>query len=311
LAPYRIISFDGGGIRGLVTAILLERLEAEVPGWLGAADLLAGTSTGGLIALGLAHGLHPAALRELYELKGPRIFDDSWLDDLRDLGGITGAQYDNRALSCELRQVLGNVRLKDLKKRVLISAFDLDNEDPDPLRRSWKPKFFHNFAGPDSDGEMLAYEVGLYTTAAPTYFPSVDGYIDGGVVANNPAVAALAQTQDRRSFSRPPRLDEVRLLSISTGRSLYRIEGQRLDWGYGQWAKPLVSIILEGVTGVADFQCQQFLGGHYFRLDPLNPMNQAIALDDVKHIPDLVAFASVVDLDETAGWLRRHWLPQA
>jgi len=309
MTRYRIVSFDGGGIRGLVTAIVLERLEAAVPGWLDGADLLAGTSTGGLIALGLAHGLQPAALRDLYELKGPRIFDDSWLDDLRDLGGITGAEYDNRALTCELRLALGDTRLRDLKKKVLVAAFDLDNEDPDPQRRGWKPKFFHNFSGSDSDGNTPAYKVGLYTTAAPTYFPSVDGYIDGGMVANNPAMAALAQSQDRRSFSRPPRLDDVRMISFSTGRSLYRVDGSRLDWGYGQWAKPLMSIMFEGMMGVADYQCRQILGNHYFRLEPVNPMHLAIALDDVKRIPDLVAFASVVDLDDAAKWLREQWMP--
>jgi hypothetical protein len=310
VASYHVISIDGGGIRGLVTTILLQRLELEVPGWLDQANLLAGTSTGGLIALALAHGLGLDDLRALYELKGESIFDDSWLDDLRDIGGITGAQYDNRNLTRELRRILGDVRLKDLQKKVLISAFDLDNEDPDPLKRSWKPKFFHNFAGVDSDGEQLAYKVGLYSTAAPTYFPVVDGYIDGGVVANNPAMAALAQTQDLRAFSRPPRLEDVRLISFSTGRSLYRIEGKRLDWGYGQWAKPLVTIMLEGVMGVADYQCRQILGGNYFRLDPINPFNLAIGLDEVKKVPDLVAFAGSVDIAQAAEWLRRRWMAE-
>jgi len=281
----------------------------EVPGWLDSADLLAGTSTGGLIALGLAHGLALGEMRDLYEMKGALIFDDTWLDDLRDFGGIAGAQYDNRHLTHELRRILGDVRLRDLQKRVLISSFDLDNEEADPLKRSWKPKFFHNFPGLDSDGDLLAYKVGLYTTAAPTYFPTVDGYIDGGVIANNPAMAAIAQTQDQRAFSRPPRLADLRVLSISTGRSLYRIEGKRLDWGYGQWAKPLVSIMLEGGMGVADYQCRQILGPNYLRVNPINPFNLAIALDDVKKIPDLVAFASSVDVTEAVEWLRERWMP--
>ena len=80
-SPCRILSFDGGGIRGLLSLVVLERLDAEVPGWLDSVDLLAGTSTGGTIALGLAHGVPVPTLRALYEDKGPKIFDDSWLDD--------------------------------------------------------------------------------------------------------------------------------------------------------------------------------------------------------------------------------------
>ena len=71
---YRILALDGGGIRGLLTAILLERLEKAVPGWLDRVDFLAGTSTGGILALGLAHGVSPSRLRELYEREGPRDF---------------------------------------------------------------------------------------------------------------------------------------------------------------------------------------------------------------------------------------------
>ncbi|MBP7275246.1 MAG: patatin-like phospholipase family protein, partial [Kiritimatiellae bacterium] len=93
MAPYRILSLDGGGIRGLLTLILLERLERERPGWLGRVNLLSGASTGGIIALGIAHGVPMAELRALYEHKAREIFDDSWFDNLKDLGQLTGAQY--------------------------------------------------------------------------------------------------------------------------------------------------------------------------------------------------------------------------
>ena len=121
---YRILSFDGGGIRGLLSLILLERLEKEVPGWLDKAELLAGTSTGGIIALGLAHGVTAAGMRRLYEERGKLVFDDSWWDDLCDLGKTRGADYKTKNLETEVRRLLGNTKLKDLKKRVLIPAFD-------------------------------------------------------------------------------------------------------------------------------------------------------------------------------------------
>lgn len=304
---YRILSLDGGGIRGVLTAILLERLEETVPGWLGKADLLAGTSTGGILALGLAHGVPLADLRQLYLQKARAIFDDSWLDNVRDLGRLIGAHYSNRNLARELQRIFGDARLADLKRRVLIPAFDLDNEKADPRERSWAPKFFHNFPGPDSDGAFPAWKVALYTSAAPTYFPGVDGYIDGGVVANNPAMAALAQTQDRRAMRRPPPLTKLVLLSLGTGRSLVRIHKRNPDWGYAQWARPILDIMAEGLTGVADYQCRQILGARYHRLSPVLPPRRRFPLDGIKRLPELVRLAGSVDLRETIRWLRNVW----
>jgi hypothetical protein len=305
--PYRILSLDGGGIRGLLSIVILERLSRAVPGWLQRANLMAGASTGGIIVLGLARGLALADIRRLYEEKGRMVFDDSWLDDLVDLGRLRGAQYGIRGLSRELRAMLGDARLSDLEKHVLVPAFDLDNEHPDPGRRSWAPKFFHNLPGPDSDGERLAYKVALYTSAAPTYFPSVDGYIDGGVFANNPSMAALAQTRDRRAFRRRPSHERVALLSIGTGTSLVRVEGGANDWGYLQWTGPLVNIMLDGMVGVADYQCRQILGERYLRVAPVFPPDKVVPLDAVDRIPEIIEFAESVDLSEASRWLQAVW----
>ena len=307
MAAYKILSLDGGGIRGLMTAIILDRLNLTNPGWLDNVDLLAGTSTGGFIALGLAHGLKPTQLRDLYEKKGKKIFDDSWLDDLKDIGGLTGADYDNKNLRRELKKTFGNTRLKNLKKRVLIPVFDLDNENKNVKKRSWAPKFFHNFPGADSDGTALVRNVALYTSAAPTYFPSVDGYVDGGVVANNPSVAALAQTQDTRAFKIPPKLKDVVLLSISTGKSLVYIKGKKHDWGYAHWGKSIIQIMMDGVTGVADYQCRQILKKKYCRIEPIFPPNETFNMDDVTKIPELVSFANGVDLKNATTWIKRYW----
>ncbi|RLE25469.1 MAG: hypothetical protein DRJ65_07665, partial [Acidobacteria bacterium] len=95
MATYRIVSLDGGGIRGIVTVEILRRL-AATPGlehFLRRADLFAGTSTGGLLALALAKGEPLEAIRDFYVDDGPDIFDDSWLDDLLDLGKLRGADY--------------------------------------------------------------------------------------------------------------------------------------------------------------------------------------------------------------------------
>jgi len=293
----------------VITAIILQRLDGEptLSGWLDLADLLAGTSTGGLLALGLASGRTPEEMREIYEVKGHEIFDDSWLDDLVDLGRLMGAEYDNARLRAELEETFGQTRLADLRRRVLVTAFDLDNESQNPAGRTWKPKLFHNFPGPDSDGQELAWKVALYTSAAPTFFPSVDGYIDGGVYATNPSMCALAQALDSRSANTPA-LEEVVLLSIGTGTSLLYIEGQELDWGYAQWAKPLVSLMLDGTAGIADYQCRQILGSRYHRMAPVFPPGVSIPMDAVDRVPEMVRFAEGVDLSETIHWLSTQWL---
>jgi len=303
---YRVLSLDGGGIRGVVTTILLQRIAATpgLEGFLDSIDLVAGTSTGGLIALGIAARLDLARLRDLYVEKGPVIFDDSWLDDVVDLFGVVGADYETAPLRRELKRLFGTTTLGQLRKRVLVATFDLDNEAP--ADRTWKPKLFHNYPGPNTDRRARVADVGLYTSAAPTYFPAVDGYIDGGVYANNPAMCALAQTQDRR-YGPTPALDEVRLLSLGTGTSLQYIRGKALDWGYGQWAKPLISLMLDGTSGIADYQCRQTLGDGYHRLAPVFPEGVRIALDDVGTIPYLIEFAEGLSIDDTVEWLQRAW----
>jgi patatin-like phospholipase/acyl hydrolase len=306
---YRILALDGGGIRGIVTLVLLERLSAEagLEAWLDSADLLAGTSTGGLIALGLARGIPLEDLRRLYETRGEAIFDDSWLDDLKDLGKIGGADYDLKGLRRELRRLFGTARLRHLRRRVLVTAFDLDNGASERAGRTWKPKLFHNFPGPDSDGGTLVWKVGLYTSAAPTYFPSYEGYIDGGVYATNPSVCALAQALDRRR-DRPARIEEVVLFSLGTGTSLTYIKGQSVDWGYAQWARPIVTLMLDGVSGIADFQCQQILGPRYHRLAPVFPPTETYALDEWEKVPEMIDFAEQVDIRPAARFLRNAWV---
>ena len=308
MAISRVLTVDGGGVRGVIPAIVLERLCAEpgLEGWLDRVDLLAGTSTGGLIALSLAAGIAVGDLRDLYEKRAAKVFADSVLDDVKDLGKLLGADYSVTNLEHEVHEILGERTLAQLGKRVLIPAFDLDDEDPD--ERTWKPKLFHNFPGDDSDGDRLAYRVGTATAAAPTYFATFDGYVDGGVFATNPSMCALAQTQDSR-IPEAERADlrELRLLSLGTGHSLQHIEGKSLDWGYVQWVRPLIDLMLDGVNGIAHFQCKQLLGEHYHRLAPTFPPDRQIGMDAVDEIPYLTDFASQLDLTDTVVWLRANW----
>jgi uncharacterized protein len=305
---YNVLSLDGGGIRGIISVVLLERLAQEpgLSGYLDRVQFVAGTSTGGLIALGLAAGMSFAELRGLYVEDGPRIFADTALDDIKDLGKLIGADYATAPREAALKRIFGQKTLGELRKRVLITAFDLDNLEPDPRARRWKPKLFHNFPGDDADSSALAYKVGLYTSAAPTYFPTVDGFVDGGVFAPNPSLCALTQTQDMR-IKEPIPFGEVRLLSIGTGESLLRVEGDQ-DWGLAQWAKPLVDLLLEGVSGIAHYQCLQLLRDRYHRLGPVFPPEVSFALDDVRRIPQMIEFARTVDVTQAAAFIRANFV---
>jgi len=311
MARFRILSIDGGGVRGLLVAVLLQQLDELVPGWRRGIDLIAGTSTGGIIALGLAHGLEPSQLRELYLNKTPLIFHDTFWDDVRDFGRVIGAEYGIENLRRTLDEVFEDTLLEDLDNRVLIPVFDLDNEDSDPMLRSWKPKLFHNLPGPDCDGHRRVADVALYTSAAPTFFPSVDGYVDGGVAIINPSMAALAQTQDARcDIDGRPEIDEVSLLSIGTGKVLSRIEGDRHNWGYLQWVRPLIRLMSDAVSGIPHYQTSQILGERYHRMDYAFPPDQGVAMDEWQANDRLVRIGEQEMrqvLDETAAWLATQW----
>ena len=304
MVSYRILSIDGGGVRGLLVSVLLEQLDERVPGWRNKIDLLAGTSTGGIIALGLAKGLEPSDLRDLYYTESPEIFDSQWYE-LRERWPVIRAKYSNSDLREQLSEILGDTLLKNLKKKVLITSFDLDDEDSG----HWKPKFFHNFSGIDTDGSRRAVDVALYTSAAPTYFPTADRYIDGGVVANNPSMAALAQTQDNRAtIENRPGLKDIALLSIGTGSMPRSIGGTDHDWGFTMWAPNLLRVMFDGLSGVPHYQCSQILGERYHRLD--HELTADIELDDWTARDELVRIGEIEmeeAVDETAEWISNTW----
>ena len=302
---YNVLSMDGGGIRGILTARIFERIDEVLPGFLERVDLFAGTSTGGLLALGLASGKTPKEMRELYQKFADRVFADSLLDNLKDVGNLVGAEYSAEPLKEILAEYFPGKTLADLPKKVLISTFKLDNEGkrPDGVR-VWKMKFFHNYPGADSDGDQLVVDVGVRTSVAPAYFPVYQGYIDGGVSASNPAMCALAQALDKVAGRQNVR--DVAMLSMGTGYNRHYLPVQNADWGLVQWAPHLINIMLEGDQDVVDFQCRQVLDDHYLRVNPLLP--REIGLGSIKYIPDLLETAEKADLSAAIAWIKEYYL---
>ncbi|WP_434632092.1 patatin-like phospholipase family protein [Chromobacterium sp. CV08] len=308
--PYRILSIDGGGLRGIVALVVLDRLDRAAPGWRDGINMYAGTSTGALIAMGLARGLTPGQLLGRYREDGPSLFSRSLAWRLKTLNGLIGPRYDGKERERVCRQVLGETStlaslLRDGGRRghVLVPAFNLDGDPrlPDGQRR-WKPKVYHNLPTRDGsdDGVETAWRVAMRSTAAPTYFPSFDGFVDGGVFANNPAMCALAQTRDAR-LRTPIPLESVAMLSLGTGVNAIRLAGDA-DWGDLQWGRDIVDLLMDGVNDVADFQARQLLGARrYLRVSAL--LDQPVPLDDVRQMARLEEIAGRIDLSEATGFV--------
>ena len=298
---YGVLSLDGGGVRGVYTARLIERLN-DATGFLDHVKLVGGTSTGGILALGLAAKMTPAQLVQLYRDNAHLIFADTVFDDIADLGNLRGAEYSTKNLADLAKGVFGDKKLSDLELKVLVSSFDLST-GTEAKPAAWKPKFFNNFAG-QGDLEEKVADVAVRTASAPTYFPTYQGYIDGGVVANNPSMCALAQALDDNTGGQT--LDTVRLLSLGTCTSPAYVPGKDLDWGLLDWAPNLVQLMLDVSMDVADYQCSKVLGKKgYRRLNTV--LKTPIGLDAVDAVEELVTVAEGVEIGPILPWLENEF----
>lgn len=312
----RIWSFDGGGVRGILTARLLQRLEEAVPGSLERVEFLAGTSTGSIVALSLAAGRTPAEVVRLFRDLGPKVFTKrDFIDGVTVVDELFRADFGNEALRGAMVDVWGeNLRLRDLPKRVLVPAFDLDNQDQESKTvqtrnyeaRYWKPKYMHNFDSEGNDGHLKVVDVAMRSSAAPTYFPTYQGYVDGGVVDNNPSMSALA-----KAMKETDRATSHALLSVGTGFNPHYIPGDNLDWGFKQWLtdKRLLNMLFDGMLGVPHYQCKQVLNGRYHRLD--RTLKEVIDLSEVDKMDDLVGIADAMDITDAVRWLEDVWMVDA
>lgn len=243
---YLVLACDGGGIRGLITALLLEQLG---PGLLGQVYLFAGTSTGGILSLGLACGVPVAELVSLYETDGEQIFTKSqclggpgaqaaaaaalapaqgapvggiWTDILQYLAELICVKYDNAGLMGAVNSTLGGsagATLSSLDRNVMVTTFQLYGNEPNG---AWGPLELHNIPNitdnPSASTKVI--DAAMSTSAAPTYFPPYNhpafGYCaDGGVFANNPALLAVSKLIE----SGIP-LESIWVLSLSTGNTV-------------------------------------------------------------------------------------------
>lgn len=285
--PYRILSLDGGGTRGVIPATLLDCLyqtTGQHPTEL--FDLFAGTSTGGIIGIGLAYGLEPAQLVDLYLNQSDKVFHDTRLDDLRDgFGKNLGADYSTKPLQKLLHSLFGDATLGDVNERLrqqgsdkclMVCSFHLNPEkDEQPV--NFRPVIYHSNFIRDRDVKLV--DLALRTSAGPTYFPIYQNHIDGGVSINHPAMAAVAFAINRNTAEKPEycymdgankglgkSLHELQVLSLGTGTSnRNRITEEvirrkrRGNWGNLQWIKYLPDLLTESNVQTSDYYVQQVL----------------------------------------------------
>ena len=238
------LSIDGGGIRGLMSGIFL----AEVEKQLGCPlrfffDEMIGTSTGGIIALGLSMGYTAEELIDLYVKNGNKIFQSSLFRQ-----GVTRAKYDQNGIETLLEEKFGDQWLSQISTNVTVTSYNLN---------TGKPYYFSSaMARQDPKHDFLVATAARSTSAAPTYFEPAEGYsaadqnfkdpqyfIDGGVIMNNPAVMGF--TKIYHSY---PQADDYIVLSVGTGDTKQNQRGHSHAGGILSWGPTLINIMLGGVS---------------------------------------------------------------
>lgn len=229
--PFRILSIDGGGIKGILPAAILTELERRYLN--GEAitnhfDMIAGTSTGGIIALALAHGLRASDILKVYMEHGDEIFPSKWPLS-SNLRRWFRSKYDRAPLQNRLQHIFHQTVLNDAKVRVVIPSFEGQHGEPFVFKTPHHPDY-------KNDRHKTMVHIGLATSAAPTYLRALEaeGYIfvDGGIWANNPIMLAVVDALACYDITR----EQIQILSLGCGDSNFRVTPHQLKGGKLAWA---------------------------------------------------------------------------
>ena len=236
--PFRILSIDGGGIRGVYPATFLAELERRYLGGESVArhfDLIAGTSTGGILAVGLGAGIKAVELRDLYVHRGCEIFPpirpralEGVVRWFRSACQVFKYRYDRKALKGILQETLGDRKFGEAQTRLCIPSFDGRYGEVYIFKTPHHPDF-------RKDVRESMTKVAEATSAAPTFFrPLEDGgytFVDGGVWANNPVMIGLVDALTCYTV----KAEQVRILSLGCGDAPYTVDRRKIVGG-GIWA---------------------------------------------------------------------------
>lgn len=286
----RILTIDGGGILGTFPAAFLAGLEESLGKPVGEYfDLIVGTSTGGIIALGLGMGLSAAEILKMYENEGAEIFgqhrskvQNYLVNKARFLRWIFHKKYSSDKLHATLTELFGDKKIGDSKTRLVIPAWN-------PVAQK---VYIYKTAHHDrlrTDYKSKVTDAALATSAAPTYFQqhltkdSV-GLIDGGIWANNPIAVAVTEAIGVLNWS----ANDLYVLSLGCSNQAYSIPKAG---GIGLFANKLVSLFMSGQSHGAMGIAKLLTGHEYhreaiFRVDHTVPTGK-YSMDSVFAIKDL------------------------
>lgn len=247
----KILSIRGGGIRGLSPAQLFKDLE-QVTGksFASSFDLIAGTSTGGILAIAMGLGISAQRIVEFYVEDGPAIFKRRLLHRL----GLTGSKYDSKVIREALKRRFNSQRFEECKVKTMVTTTDITTLGAVFLK-SWQP---HGLI----DADFAA----ACTSAAPTYFDAVAGrYVDGGLFANDPALYALAEATELQALPKSLAMKNIKILDVACPRP----KENAVKGGDGlQFAPRALAIILESGMDAVEEACKRFIGDNYMKIIP-------------------------------------------
>jgi hypothetical protein len=278
----RVLCIDGGGIKGVFPSSFLSTIEESIGCPVAEHfDLIVGTSTGGIIALGLGLGLSASDLLRFYQERGPSIFNGN--GKLRFLRQLVRAKYSPEALRQCLSDVFGSRRLGESRKRLVIPSFNVETGEVHVWKTAHHPRL-------ERDYLHSAVEVALSTGAAPTYFPTYKAQsstplIDGGVWANNPVAIAIVEAIGILGWQ----ASELRILSLGCTTAPFDIDwGRSHSLGMLGWATKITDLFMTAQSVSAIGMAQHLLPdrNNLVRISPTVGKNR-FELDRVNEIPSL------------------------
>ena len=280
---FNILTLDGGGTRGVYSAQVLACVEKET----GAPvrehfDLIAGTSTGSIIAGAAAVGIPMSEVVKLFEKESPRIFQRRWLGSFH-----VRSKYSRRSLEQVIRNCVSELTLGEISTPLMIMGSDISTGGVHVFKSGYPKELGEPYV---RDSDVVLGDAILASCAAPTYFDPVPVgaflLADGGLWANNPSIMALTEAVSK--FRRS--VDQIRILSIGTGHSINFYSRRRL-WGLltGWGREKFVSYVLRLQSEASANMAKLLLANRYLRLDP---EIEDWGLDDTKHLDSLKALAT-------------------
>lgn len=251
---FKILSIDGGGIKGLYASTILEHLEEKYSCSISDHfDMLCGTSTGGLIALALSLGIPARTISDFYIKQGGKIFPYiPFLNSLKQV--LWGGKFSDKNLKKSLTEVFGEKKIGESKNLLCIPSYSYTDARP------WIFKFDHKEGNLDRDNKAKYVDIALATSAAPTYFPLCEisyydskQFIDGGVCANNPTLVGLIEAL-RYFVGKGKKYHDIKILSISSlSLSGGKPIGLNRSRSFARWRSDLFEVFNTGQSSFTDY----------------------------------------------------------